>query len=42
MILTSNVYLKPLNQSYKKVEQDPDKVLVKALFSKPGNNSSIF
>lgn len=41
MILTSNVHLKPLNQSYKKVEQDPNRVLVKALFSKSCNNGSM-
>lgn len=42
MIFLSNVHVKPLNQSCRNVDQDPDKVIVKAIFLKSHNNCSIF
>lgn len=42
MILLRNVHLTPLNQSRKKMDQDPDRVTGEAISSKPHNNDYIF
>lgn len=42
MIFLSNDHRKPLNQSCKKVDQDPEREMVMAIFPKSHNNGSTF
>lgn len=41
MIFSSNDNMKPLNQSCKKVDQDPERAMVMVVFPKLHNNISL-